>query len=267
MDDAYQHIGRLYLALLSPERERGDRLGDDAMNRWMLDIPSGAAVLDACCGVGNDVLALHRGIPAVGRAGPWTAFGSDFSESLLRVARTRTAAYGLPTDRFRRSSFADLAGIADWHRRFDAVLAAHAIYTAPDGIDDGSYDDYLRTSLHGMKAVLKTGGYLLTNIRDWPAAAAQGFPSTVVENRHGGEVFRCRYRWRPGDTPHSLHVATLAFDCRESRERAVSTVRFVGRGADHMARMFREAGFRIIRSEPTGTEGDPFITFMLESAS
>ncbi|QQP92964.1 class I SAM-dependent methyltransferase (plasmid) [Skermanella sp. TT6] len=267
MDDAYRDIGRLYLALLSPERERGDRLGDGAMNRWMLDVPPGAAILDACCGVGNDVLALHRGIPAVGKAGPWNAFGSDFSESLLRVARTRTAARGLPADRLRRSSFADLAGIGDWRHRFDVVLAAHAIYTAPDGIDEGTYDDYLRASLHGMKAVLGTGGRLLTNIRDWPAAEARGYPPTVVENRHGGEVFRCRYEWRPGKTLRSLHAATLAFECRDSGERAVSTLRFVGRSADEMAGMFREAGFRVIRSEPTGTEGDRFITFMLQPVS
>ncbi|UEM07387.1 class I SAM-dependent methyltransferase (plasmid) [Skermanella rosea] len=267
MDDAYQDIGRLYLALLSPERERGDRLGDDAMNRWMLDVPPGASILDACCGVGNDVLALHRGIPAVGNAGPWNAFGSDFSESLLRVARTRTAACGLPADRFRRSSFADLAGIADWHRRFDVVLAAHAIYTAPDGIDEGSYDDYLRASLHGMKAVLRTGGHLLTNIRDWAAAEARGFPPTIVENRHGGEIFRCRYHWQPGRTPGSLHAATLAFECRDSGERALSTLRFVGRSADEMAGMFREAGFRIVGREATGADGDPFITFMLQSVS
>ena len=44
MDDAYRNIGRLYLALLSPEQVRGDRLGDDAMNRWMLDVPPGAHV-------------------------------------------------------------------------------------------------------------------------------------------------------------------------------------------------------------------------------
>ena len=135
MEDAYRNIGRLYLALLSPEQVRGDRLGDDAMNRWMRDVPPGASVLDACCGIGTDVLALHRGIPMAGNGGPWTAYGSDLSESLLEVARTRTSAHGLPGDRFRCSSFADLARIADWRRRFDIVLAAHAIYTAPDGIE------------------------------------------------------------------------------------------------------------------------------------
>jgi len=77
MEDAYRDIGRLYLALLSPEQVRGDRLGDDAMNRWMRDVPPGASVLDACCGIGTDVLALHRGIPMAGNGGPWTAYGSD----------------------------------------------------------------------------------------------------------------------------------------------------------------------------------------------
>ena len=83
MDDAYRKIGQLYLALLSPEQVKGERLGDDTMNRWMLGVPPGAAVLDACCGIGNDVLALHRGIPMAGKGGPWIAYGSDFSESLL----------------------------------------------------------------------------------------------------------------------------------------------------------------------------------------
>ena len=135
MEDAYRNIGRLYLALLSPEQVKGERLGDDAMNRWMLGVPPGASVLDACCGIGNDVLALHRGIPMAGKGGPWTVYGSDLSESLLEVAQTRTSAHGLPADRFRCSSFADLNRITDWRQRFDIVLAAHAIYTAPEGIE------------------------------------------------------------------------------------------------------------------------------------
>jgi SAM-dependent methyltransferase len=267
MEDAYRNIGRLYLALLSPEQVRGDRLGDDAMNRWMLDVPPGASVLDACCGIGTDVLALHRGIPMAGNGGPWTAYGSDLSESLLEVARTRTSAHGLPGDRFRCSSFADLARIADWRRRFDIVLAAHAIYTAPDGIEPEAYDDYLSASLRGMKAVLKTGGYLLTNMRDWEALYAAGFPSTVVENRHDGEIFRCRYDWEHGSTPHSPHVATLAFEHNGSHGGSTATVRFIGRSVDDMLKLFHGAGFRLVRSSRSGSATDPFITFMLEAGA
>lgn len=265
MDDAYRDIGRLYLALLSPEQVRGDRLGDDAMNRWMLDVPSGAAVLDACCGIGNDVLALHRGGPTVGKGGPWTAYGSDLSEGLLEAARAMTSDHGLSGDRFRCSSFADLASIPEWRGKFDVVIAAHAIYTAPDGIGEGSYDDYLTASLRGMKAVLKTGGYLLTNTRDWEAIYAAGFPSATVENRHDGEAFRCRYDWKPGPTPHSLHLATLTFERENSDERSTSTVRFIGRGVEDMQRLFQSAGFRVARTGRSGSAADPFISFMLES--
>jgi SAM-dependent methyltransferase len=265
MDDAYRKIGPLYLALLSPEQVKGERLGDDTMNRWMLGVPPGAAVLDACCGIGNDVLALHRGIPMVGKGGPWTVYGSDLSESLLEVAQTRTSAYGLPADRFRCSSFADLNRIMDWHHRFDIVLAAHAIYTVPEGIDENSYDDYLCDSLLGMKAVLKAGGYLLTNTRDWEALHASGFRSTIVENRHDGETFRCCYEWKPGNSPHSPHAATLAFEREGSHACETSTVRFVGCSVEDLTRLFQAAGFRLAQSSTSGKESDPFFTFMLKA--
>jgi hypothetical protein len=173
----------------------------------------------------------------------------------------------LPEGRFRCSSFADLARISDWRRRFDIVLAAHAIYTAPDGIEQEAYDDYLSASLRGMKAVLKPGGYLLTNMRDWEALYAAGFPSTVVENRHDGEIFRCRYDWEHGSTPHSPHVATLAFEHNGSHGGSTATVRFIGRSVDDMLKLFHGAGFRLARSSRSGSATDPFITFMLEAGA
>src|SRR3954471_1068547 len=79
------------------------------------------------------------------------------------------------------------------------------------------------------------------------ALYAAGFPATVVENRHDGEIFRCRYDWEHGSTRHSLHVATLAFEHNGSHDGSTSTVRFIGRSVDDMLKLFHGAGFRLAR--------------------
>lgn len=261
MDDAYQGIGRLYLALLTPECAAGEEMGDPVMARWADTIPDGSIILDACCGIGNDVLAMHR----MGSERGWQVFGADLSSGFIGVARTRAVQFGIEASRFQQCAWEDLGEIDGWQGACDVVIAPYAIYTAPDGVGAGGYDAFLARSLAGIRRVMKPGGRFLTNTRDWARLAAAGFPPHHVQNSHDDEIMRCRYTWQPGPTADSEHVATLRFDSVTTGETASSTIRFVGRTVDEMVSLIEAAGFRFRERDEVSDENETFVTFMFEA--
>lgn len=196
MHDAYAGMNELYLSMHSPEAARGENINDPVMAAWLINnAPDGASILDAGCGLGFDVLALHRGLPAQASGKGWTVYGADFSADMLSSAIALGEQAGIPRSRYRQASFSDLADAAEWHGMMDVVTVNYALYTQPSA--DMDYDAYLAASLIGLASVLRPGGHLVFSMRDWPALRHAEQVGTVhrYKNRHGENTYECRYTW------------------------------------------------------------------------
>ena len=89
-----------------------------------LDLPSGARVLDACCGSGASA------IPAAERVGPHgSVLGIDIAQKMLALARAKAAARGLGNIEFRQG---DLLDLAVPESSFDAAVCVFGIFFVPD---------------------------------------------------------------------------------------------------------------------------------------
>ena len=111
----------------------------------LADLRGGEHVLDAACGTGYLLPALHD---AIGDAGHICAV--DFSPGMLDRARKKGARKGLHGIQFQLGAVEELSHIYG-HERFDAALCCFAFPVFPDP----------QRALHEMRAVLKPGGRLL----------------------------------------------------------------------------------------------------------
>lgn len=110
-----------------------DRYDDPANAFWArfgratverLRLPSGARVLDVCCGSGASAL------PAAEMVGPGgSVLGIDLAAKLLELARAKAAARGLRNIEFRVGDLLEL-GLAP--AEFDAVVCVFGIFFVPD---------------------------------------------------------------------------------------------------------------------------------------
>lgn len=191
----------LYRPFLTPERTRGEVAGIVEM----LDLPSGARVLDLACGWGRHSVALARAGFAV--------TGLDLSETLLRVARRRAERAGVSVD-WVRGDMRELP----WTAEFDAVLSLFSSlgYFVSDEED-------LRV-LRAAREALRPGGFFLLETmhrdhivggyadRDWWEADDGTLVWVEREFDAVEGVSREWLRWRRGDRSgekfHELRVRT-----------------------------------------------------------
>ena len=89
-----------------------------------LALPSGARVLDVCCGSGASALTAAERVGLDGHV-----LGVDLAEELLALARTKARAQGLRHAEFRRGDMLDL-GLPP--ASFDAVVCVFGIFFVPD---------------------------------------------------------------------------------------------------------------------------------------
>jgi ubiquinone/menaquinone biosynthesis C-methylase UbiE len=133
-----------------------DRFGRRTIER--LHLPSGARVLDACCGSGSATIAAAE---TVGSAG--FVLGIDLAASLLELARTKARDRGLRHIEFRECDILEL-GLTE--SQFDAVVCVFGIFFVPD----------MGAAVRELLRVLRPGGQLA--ITTWgpqlfePAASA-----------------------------------------------------------------------------------------------
>ncbi|HTN26589.1 MAG TPA: methyltransferase domain-containing protein [Burkholderiales bacterium] len=105
-----------------PANSFWDRFGRSTVER--LALPSGAHVLDACCGAGGSA------IPAAEAVGPQgSVLGVDLAQGLLERARAKAAARGLKNTEFR---LGDILDPSLPEAKFDAVVCVFGIFFAPD---------------------------------------------------------------------------------------------------------------------------------------
>jgi ubiquinone/menaquinone biosynthesis C-methylase UbiE len=105
-----------------PANSFWERFGRATVER--LQLPSGARVLDVCCGSGASA------IPAAERVGPTgSVLGIDLAENLLDRARGKARKRGLQNVEFR---IGDMLDLRLPNSQFDAVICVFGIFFVPD---------------------------------------------------------------------------------------------------------------------------------------
>lgn len=258
--DAYAGMNRLYLSQHLPEACDGSDIDDPVMSAWLsAHLQAGARVLDAGCGLGFDVLALHRGLPARRAGRSFEVYGTDYSCDMLQDARRLGMTAGIPSDRYRQSSFAGLRDVPAWSLAMDAVTVNYAIYTQPEEGTD--YSAYLADSLRGLAAVIKPGGFLAINLRDWEAlkgAEATG-AAHAYSNTHGAQAFHCRYAWCFGAGRTHRTTLTMWEDGGASKQ---TTIWFAERSPDEIGEALAAAGLHVVVAGRHGEGANSFHTLI-----
>lgn len=258
--DAYAGMNRLYLSQHPPDACDGRDIDDPIMSAWLsAHLHDGARVLDAGCGLGFDALALHRGLPARRSGRRFQVYGADYSADMLQDAQRLGMTAGVPSDRYRQSSFAGLSEVAGWGQAMDAVTVNYAIYTQPE--EGTEYSAYLADSLRGMAAVIKPGGVLALNLRDWEAlkgSEASG-AAHAHSNTHGDQTFHCRYAWSFGTG--RVHRTTLSM-WEEGGASKQTDIWFAERSPDEIGEALAASGLRVIDAGRHGGGANAFHTLI-----
>jgi len=151
----------------------------DGLSPALAGLAPGAAILDASCGTGRLALALARRQLRV--------VGTDASQGMIARARTHAAEQGLPVP-------FDVCSWEDLPRRFGqefglVVCCGNAIGHCHDR------DEMLR-SLAGMRAVMRAGGRLVLDTRNWEKLLAERvrFTHFGLRSRAGAQCIPV-YAW------------------------------------------------------------------------
>lgn len=258
--DAYAGMNRLYLSQHSPEAFDGSDIDDPVMSAWLsAHLQDGTRILDAGCGLGFDVLALHRGLPARGAGRSFEVYGADCSADMMQDAQRLGMSAGVPADRYRQSSFAGLRDVPAWGLAMDAVTVNYAIYTQPEQGTD--YSAYLTDSLLGLAAVIKPGGVLAINLRDWEALKGSEATGAAHEysNTHGAQTFHCRYAWCFGDGRVHRTTLTMWEDGGASKQ---TDIWFAERSPDEIGEALVAAGLHVVSAGRHGEGANAFHTMI-----
>lgn len=250
--DAYNDIADLYLSMVSEQDLEATDIDDPLMGEWIAkNAPDGAKILDAGCGLGLQTIALHRGLPARKIGKHFLAYGSDYSQAMLDAAVVYGKEAGLPSNRFYQSSFAELPSKAEGGRDFDVVMVNGAIYTFPDIVSIETYDAYVLECMKGFSGVLKSGGHLIFNIRDWSFLQGKRETDHHYENTHGGKTYHCHYAWTFNDNGH--HVAAVTMSNSDGKARKTS-INFAQRTPEEMIALGEKCGFAPVYTDLRATK-------------
>ena len=145
----YDDFAQYYSWLLSDERLTGKPF----LERWdkvLALLDRGAKILDCACGIGVDAIALARK--------GYKVSASDISAGMISEARRRAREAGVRVTS-KRSSWKDLP--LHFTRPFDAV------FCCGNAIGHCSSAKEMVQSLREMRKVLKPGGFLILDSRNW----------------------------------------------------------------------------------------------------
>ena len=167
----------------------------------LASLPPDASILDCACGIGSDAIALaSRG---------YAVHGTDASPGLVDQARIRAEEAGVEV-RFAACRWEELPERFP-DERFDLVLClGNSISHSPD-------EGAMLRSLGAMRDVLKDGGTLVVDSRNWEKLRRErprfSTPDRVME-RDGKRCVTIRIwgfpdRW---EEPHAMDVALLFLD-------------------------------------------------------
>lgn len=173
-------------------------------------LPPGGSILDCACGIGIHAIALKRR--------GYDVAGADGSAGMVREAEKRARAAGLSVP-FVVCRWEDLPRTRQ--RPFDLVFCCgNAIGHCRDA-------DEMTRSLAGMAGVLKSGGRLVVDSRNWEKLKRDNLRVTALRPRfRDGARGVPVYFWTlPEDweAPHAVEVALVSQDddgpvqCRSHR--------------------------------------------------
>lgn len=183
---------RMFETILTPERTVQEVAGVQAM----LDLRSGAQILDLCCGQGRHAVPLAR-------AG-YRMTGLDYSAYLLSQAQQAAQAAGAGVQWVR----GDMRRLP-WHEQFDVCIN---LFTAFGYFEDEADNQEV---LQEVCRVLRPGGEFLLDLSNRDYNLLQWWPRTW--KRHGKAIileetdfeprscrFRMTFTWIKGQRQESL---------------------------------------------------------------
>ena len=194
--DPYATFAPFYDWLATDEVTSGEhfwnRFGDS-----LTRLPSGADVLDCACGTGYNALALSRH--------GFIVSGSDASEAMLTEARRR-----LPEHvNLRRCTWSELPEA--FAESFDAVVCTgNSLMHAGD-------EHSMIAALTGISGVLRPGGLLLLDSRNWEKLRGER-PLLQVPRPpilRSGQAAVAVYTWHwpdHWDADHGVEIAVIGTD-------------------------------------------------------
>lgn len=148
--DQYDSFASDYEWLLSDQTLTGEPIYEE-LRPVLETLPRDAAILDCACGMGLLPIALAR-------HGYRNVTGSDASEGMIRIANERAGAENSEA-RFLVCSWEDLP--SHFGAQFDLVLCCgNCIGHCPD-------EQSMAKSLQAMYSILKPGGHLVLDSRNW----------------------------------------------------------------------------------------------------
>ena len=158
-------------------------------------LPPKAAVLDCACGIGVHALALARR--------GYFVRGTDASAGMIAEARRRAANEGLAVE-FTACAWGDLA------TTFDPVF--DLVFCTGNAIAHCKSSDERLRSLRSMRAVLKPGGSLVVDSRNWEKGRRERMRFSPMPMRIRGDR-RCLvlYVWNYPPRWQEAHVTELLF--------------------------------------------------------
>jgi SAM-dependent methyltransferase len=198
-------------------------------------LPPRARILDCACGIGIHSLALARR--------GYDVRGADASAGMIAEARRRAALAGLAVE-FATCSWAELP--KTFARHFDLV------FCYGNAIGHCRTPEEMVASLCGMRAVLKPGGVLAIDSRNWAKVRRERvrFSPMPMRVRDGSRclplyVWNFPPRWQD---PHLIEVVLLFQEEARTLHRSYPFTYFPFRYQDLVIRL-RGAGFREVRSD------------------
>jgi SAM-dependent methyltransferase len=236
--DPYDHFAAQYDWLATEQMVSGDFLFERFGDR-LDSLPSGARVLDCACGTGYEALALVQH--------GFTVTASDVSEAMLHEARRRlgdqAAVY--------RCAWADLPDL--FAEPFDGVICTgNSLIHAGD-------EAGMTSALTGMAGVLRTGGLLLLDTRNWEKMRREEprlqvpHPPRIRGDRAGVSVYS--WRWPEGwNEPHRLEILVVLSD-QDQTTASQTQITFYPFRFSELTQRLQGAGFEIeCHTYQTGTD-------------
>ena len=195
-------------------------------------LPAGANVLDCACGPGFDALALAR-------AG-YDVSASDGSRGMVQAAGSLLAGAGFDVP-VQCCLWTELPAV--WETRFDAV------FCIGNSISHSEDSAAMVASLAAMRQILRPGGVLVVEARDWALLRAERQRFEVREHvaLRAGARGVCVYVWtipEGWDEPHRAEILVVVEQDGVLRHHAVDLTFSAFRREDLLDRLAR-AGLEV----------------------
>lgn len=193
MQDPYEDLAADYEWLKSDGMLRGEFFCS-RFAACLNALPYGARVLDCACGTGTDALALRR-------AG-FEVIACDASPAMVRRAHATALAAGVDIS-FEVCSWAELG--ERYTEPFDAV------FCVGNSLVHAAGELAMTAALRSMRDVLRRGGVLVVDSRNWERLRSERPSYTVADavvERHGKRCIAI-YAWTIPDAWRDEHRADL----------------------------------------------------------